>query len=120
MVATGVVVVLAVGRGFLGPSVTRVTPEQAKQAFARVGLRNPKVQSSPRGVLFTYGKSPHNVAVGVSTGAAPKLRFYGPTKDMRVTRWANVTIVYNKSETRAVRRAAKILGDKSFSSSRPQ
>jgi len=118
MVATGVVVVLAVSRGFLGSSASRVTPQQAKQAFARVGLRDPRVQSSPRGVVFIYGRPPHLVSVAVFTGTQPKVTF-GHLKDMRVTRWANVLVYYNRGATSAVKRASKILGDKSFSSSSP-
>jgi hypothetical protein len=117
--AVGVVVVLTLRHGFFGPSATRVTPEQAKQAFARVGLSHPDVQSKPQGVIFDYGSPPHLVSVSVFTGATPRVIF-GHLKGMRVTRWANVMVYYNKTETPAVKRASKILGDHTWVSSIPR
>jgi hypothetical protein len=109
-----------VRQGFLNHSAGRVTPDEAKQAFARVGLTHPRTQTSPPGVVFNYGKAPHTVSVNVYSGAPLKVLFLHTPKDMRVTQWANVMVYYNKSETRAVRQASKTLGDRTWSSSLPK
>lgn len=109
--------IVAVVRTILDSS-HRVTPAEAKRAFAEVGLRHPKVQTTPPGVVLNYGRPPHLVSVSVFSGKTPKVIF-GHLKGMRVTRWANVMVYYSKAETPVVKRASKILGDHTWSSSAP-
>lgn len=112
------VLAVTVLRSVFSSSAPRITPAEAKRAFAKVCLRQPRVQTSQPGVIFTYGKLPHLVSVSVFSGAAPKVIFVH-RKGMRVTRWANVMVYYNSNETPVVMRASKILGDHTWSSSAP-
>ncbi len=112
------VLVVALARHVFSSSGPRVTPDEARRAFARVGLGHPAVQTTPPGTVFNYGRPPHVVSVSVFSGSAPKIIFEN-RKGMRVTRWDNVMVYYNRNETPVVRRASKILGDHTWSSSAP-
>ena len=114
----GVLILVGVRFAFARSS-HRITPNEAKRAFAQVGLGHPKVQTPPPGVILNYGSPPHLVSVSVYSGGTPKIIF-GHLMGMRVTRWDNVMVYYNRSETPAVRRASEILGDHTWTTSTPR
>jgi hypothetical protein len=118
VLSVGVLAVALLRGVFHSSGGHRVTLDEAKRAFAQVGLGHPRVQASPPGVIYNYGRLPHLVSVSVFSGATPKVIFVH-RKGMRVTRWANVMVYYNRSETPVVMRAATSLGDNAWSSSAP-
>src|SRR5262249_33287409 len=95
---------LSLGVALVGCGSARsYTVSAVKQAFTRAGLHDPRVQKSPPGVVFNYGRPPHVVSVTVYKQEIPVV--FVPTRGMRVTHLGNVMVWYSVTKSEIVKRA---------------
>ena len=101
------VAVLLAGCGSSG----RYSVSEVKQAFAKVGLRHPRVDRASPGPIFNYGTTPHLVSVTVFAGKILKPVYLGGhiPKGKHLAYRKNVAVFYDQAETPIVTRALNLL-----------